>query len=109
MKASPRLVVLLLFALFFVPVLSAYLLNVFNPGWLPFGTSNHGTLAGPGTRGAPKDAGWGSTASRLQAEAIAGQVDLVVYRSTRVRRGVPDVALQHAPSAPRAWQRRAPR
>ena len=32
MKASPRLVVLLLFALFFIPVLSAYLLNVFNPG-----------------------------------------------------------------------------
>lgn len=47
MKASPRLVVLLLFALFFVPVLSAWLLNVFKPGWLPFGTSNHGTLLNP--------------------------------------------------------------
>lgn len=47
MRASPRLVVLLLFALFFVPVLAAWLLNVFNPGWLPFGTSNHGTLLNP--------------------------------------------------------------
>ncbi len=68
MKASPRLVVLLLFALFFIPVLSAYLLNVFNPGWLPFGTTNHGTLLDP-ARAVPLKTLVGVDGERLQAEA----------------------------------------
>lgn len=35
------------FLLFFLPVVVAWLLNVYVPGWLPFGTTNHGTLVQP--------------------------------------------------------------
>ncbi len=35
------------FLLFFVPIVAAWLLNVFAPDWRPFGTVNHGTLVQP--------------------------------------------------------------
>ena len=39
-----RLVLLVLFAAFVVPVLAAYALNVWWPHWRPFGQTNHGDL-----------------------------------------------------------------
>jgi hypothetical protein len=35
------------FLIFFVPIMAAWLLNVFAPGWRPFGTLNHGALVEP--------------------------------------------------------------
>jgi cytochrome oxidase Cu insertion factor (SCO1/SenC/PrrC family) len=35
------------FLIFFVPIVGAWLLNVFAPDWRPFGTLNHGTLVQP--------------------------------------------------------------
>lgn len=35
------------FLLFFLPIVVAWLMNVYVPGWLPFGTTNHGTLVQP--------------------------------------------------------------
>ncbi|MCB1742068.1 MAG: hypothetical protein KDK91_16965 [Gammaproteobacteria bacterium] len=42
-----RWVLIGLFALFFAPILLAYVLNVFRPDWLPFGQVNRGTLYDP--------------------------------------------------------------
>lgn len=36
-----------LFLVFFVPIVGAWLLNIFAPDWRPFGTLNHGTLVQP--------------------------------------------------------------
>ena len=50
MAADPRRTRFLLvgtFLVFFVPIMGAWLLNVFAPGWRPFGTLNHGTLVEP--------------------------------------------------------------
>lgn len=46
-RAAPRRLLLVTFLIFFVPVVAAWLLNVLAPGWLPFGTVNHGTLVQP--------------------------------------------------------------
>lgn len=46
-RLGPRRLLLLTFLIFFLPVLAAWLLNVMVPGWLPFGTVNHGTLVQP--------------------------------------------------------------
>lgn len=46
-RIGPRRLLLATFFIFFLPVLAAWLLNVFAPGWLPFGTVNHGTLVQP--------------------------------------------------------------
>jgi cytochrome oxidase Cu insertion factor (SCO1/SenC/PrrC family) len=35
------------FLFFFVPIVGAWLLNVFAPDWRPFGTTNYGTLVQP--------------------------------------------------------------
>ncbi len=35
------------FVVFFLPIAAAWMLNVFAPGWRPFGTVNHGTLVQP--------------------------------------------------------------
>ena len=35
------------FLVFFLPIVAAWLLNVFAPDWRPFGTLNHGTLVEP--------------------------------------------------------------
>ena len=35
------------FLVFFLPIVGAWLLNVFAPDWRPFGTVNHGTLVQP--------------------------------------------------------------
>ena len=42
-----RLVLVGLFALFFVPILGALTLVIVAPGWLPFGQVNHGELVQP--------------------------------------------------------------
>jgi hypothetical protein len=42
-----RLALIALFALFFVPIMGAFILNAFAPGWLPFGRLNHGELEQP--------------------------------------------------------------
>lgn len=44
-RARPLL--LITFLVFFVPIMAAWLLNVFAPDWRPFGTVNHGTLVQP--------------------------------------------------------------
>jgi cytochrome oxidase Cu insertion factor (SCO1/SenC/PrrC family) len=50
MPADPRrarTLLLVTFLLFFLPILGAWMLNVFAPQWRPFGTVNHGTLVEP--------------------------------------------------------------
>ena len=42
-----RTVLMVTFVVFFLPVLAAWLLNVFAPDWRPFGTVNYGTLVQP--------------------------------------------------------------
>lgn len=42
-----RIALIGLFALFFAPIIGAYVLNAFAPGWLPFGRVNHGELVQP--------------------------------------------------------------
>jgi len=42
-----RVLLVVTFLLFFLPIVGAWLLNVFAPHWLPFGTLNHGTLVQP--------------------------------------------------------------
>jgi hypothetical protein len=42
-----RCALLALFALFFVPIVGAFLLNALAPSWLPFGRVNHGELVQP--------------------------------------------------------------
>ncbi len=46
-RRRARLVLVGLFALFMGPILIAYALNVFYPGWAPFGKTNRGTLVEP--------------------------------------------------------------
>lgn len=46
-RLGPRRLLLIAFLIFFLPVIAAWLLNVLAPGWLPFGTVNHGTLVQP--------------------------------------------------------------
>lgn len=46
-RFGPRRLLLLTFLIFFLPIIAAWLLNVLAPGWLPFGTVNHGTLVQP--------------------------------------------------------------
>lgn len=44
----PRRILLVgTFLVFFLPILAAWLLNIFAPDWRPFGTLNHGTLVQP--------------------------------------------------------------
>ena len=46
-RPAARRLLLATFVIFFLPVLAAWMLNVIAPGWLPFGTVNHGTLVQP--------------------------------------------------------------
>ena len=46
-RRRARTLLIATFALFFLPVAGAWLLNVFVPDWRPFGTVNHGTLVEP--------------------------------------------------------------
>ena len=45
-----RLTLVALFAIFFLPILLAWVLNIRLPGWLPSGQSNHGNLIEPAMR-----------------------------------------------------------
>jgi hypothetical protein len=46
-RRRARTLLLVTFLLFFLPIVGAWLLNVFAPQWRPFGTVNHGTLVRP--------------------------------------------------------------
>jgi cytochrome oxidase Cu insertion factor (SCO1/SenC/PrrC family) len=46
-RQPTRILLIGTFLVFFVPIVAAWLLNVFAPGWRPFGTLNHGTLVEP--------------------------------------------------------------
>ena len=45
-----RLLLLALFAVFFLPIFIAFALNVELPGWLPFGKTNYGNLVQPASQ-----------------------------------------------------------
>ncbi len=46
-RRRARTLLTITFLIFFLPVLGAWLLNVFAPDWRPFGTVNNGTLVQP--------------------------------------------------------------
>lgn len=46
-RPRTRTLLLITFLIFMLPVAAAWLLNVYAPGWRPFGTLNHGTLVQP--------------------------------------------------------------
>lgn len=46
-RRRARILLVATFLLFFLPVVAAWLLNVYAPGWRPFGMVNHGTLVQP--------------------------------------------------------------
>ncbi len=46
-RRRTRILLLATFLIFLLPVVGAWLLNVFAPDWRPFGTLNHGTLVQP--------------------------------------------------------------
>jgi len=46
-RSRARTLLVVAFLVFFLPVLAAWLLNVFAPDWRPFGTVNNGTLVQP--------------------------------------------------------------
>ncbi|GMQ96209.1 MAG: hypothetical protein BMS9Abin14_733 [Gammaproteobacteria bacterium] len=46
-RRRARALLIVTFLVFFLPVLGAWLLNVFAPDWRPFGTVNNGTLVQP--------------------------------------------------------------
>ncbi len=64
------------FLVFFVPIMAAWLLNVFAPNWRPFGTLNHGTLVEPvrqvGVKGLTRPDG-----GAMQADYLSGRWTLV--------------------------------
>lgn len=79
MKSSPRRARVLLtvtFLLFFLPIVGAWMLNVFAPDWRPFGTLNHGTLVQPVR--SPGAAGLASAdGGRLAPAAMSGRWTIV--------------------------------
>ncbi len=46
-RRRARILLVATFLVFFLPVVGAWLLNVYAPDWRPFGTVNHGTLVQP--------------------------------------------------------------
>lgn len=46
-RRRTRILLVATFLIFLLPVVGAWLLNVFAPDWRPFGTLNHGTLVQP--------------------------------------------------------------
>jgi len=46
-RRRTRLLLVGTFLIFFLPIMAAWLLNIFAPDWRPFGTLNHGTLVEP--------------------------------------------------------------
>ncbi len=93
-----RLVLLALFAVFFLPIFVAFALNVELPGWLPFGQTNHGNLIQPALQletsglsrveGAPAgeellQRSW--SLLHIEAGACLTQCDRAVYRMRQSR------------------------
>jgi cytochrome oxidase Cu insertion factor (SCO1/SenC/PrrC family) len=46
-RQRARILLVATFLFFFLPIVGAWLLNVYAPDWRPFGTLNHGTLVQP--------------------------------------------------------------
>jgi hypothetical protein len=46
-RRRTRMLLVGTFLIFFLPIMAAWLLNIFAPDWRPFGTLNHGTLVEP--------------------------------------------------------------
>ncbi len=46
-RQPARILLVATFLFFFLPIVGAWLLNVYAPDWRPFGTVNHGTLVQP--------------------------------------------------------------
>ena len=46
-RRRTRILLIGAFLFFFIPIMGAWLLNLYAPGWHPFGTVNHGTLVRP--------------------------------------------------------------
>ena len=46
-RRPTRILLVGTFLVFFLPILAAWLVNIFAPDWRPFGTLNHGTLVQP--------------------------------------------------------------
>jgi len=46
-RRRTRILLVGTFLIFFLPIMAAWLLNIFAPDWRPFGTLNHGTLVEP--------------------------------------------------------------
>jgi hypothetical protein len=46
-RRRTRTLLLCTFLVFMLPVVAAWMLNIFAPDWRPFGTTNHGTLIQP--------------------------------------------------------------
>ncbi len=93
-----QLVLVALFAFFFLPILFAWTLNVELPRWLPFGKTNHGQLIEPAKRfevstltavdGAPVDetlirGKW--TLVYIEPSACLAECDQAVYRMRQSR------------------------
>lgn len=96
-----RLVLLLLFGIFFLPVAGALFLNVKFPHWLPFGRTNHGTLITPVERfdvsglervdGGPLDPGFIAgkwTLVHVERGACLADCDRVLYVMRQARRAM---------------------
>ena len=76
-RRRPRFLLVGTFLLFFVPIMGAWLLNVFAPGWRPFGTLNHGTLVEP-VRQVSATALTGLDGGAMKADYLSGRWTLVL-------------------------------
>jgi cytochrome oxidase Cu insertion factor (SCO1/SenC/PrrC family) len=75
-RRRTRILLVGTFLLFFLPIMAAWLLNIYAPDWRPFGTLNHGTLVEPvrqvsATHLAPADG------SAMDANYLSGRWTMV--------------------------------
>ena len=75
-RSRARKLLLGTFLIFFLPIVGAWLLNVFAPDWRPFGTVNHGTLVRP-VRAVSAAGLEALAAGALQADYLVGRWTLV--------------------------------
>lgn len=102
-RRRARLLLAGTFFLFFLPIVAAWLLNVFAPDWRPFGSVNHGTLVQPvravsagglvHAAGGDVEAGYLSghwTVVHVQRASCAEHCRDALARTRRVRRALGD-------------------
>lgn len=93
-----RVILAGLFAIFFLPIFAALMLNVELPQWLPFGKANHGNLIEPAARigasalsgvdGLPAEGGWLEgkwTLIYIEPSACLAECERAVYRMRQSR------------------------